>query len=247
MIRGGVVGIDAAVDGADLGMGKDKPMTPPLTLVEEIELLSLDDKTGAHLPQLPESLAYGLAGAILADLEMAGRITTVGKVVEVLDAAPTGNALLDPWLDRLASESKNHAIGYWLSVFSEEKPAIESAVLDHLVERGILMRSDRKILWVFGRRRYPTVDNEERMEVRARLAKLVLGEETPPHFDATLISLLSACSLLQPLLTGGECRGREDRIESIAQSDAVGREVAAALRELVEALMMAQSASSTPF
>jgi hypothetical protein len=222
-------------------------MNPPLHLVEEIELLSLDDKTGAHLPLLPEALGYGLAGAILADLEMAGRVSTSGKMVEVVNPAPTGNPLLDPWLERIGAETKLHPIPYWLSIFSDEKPAIEETALGHLIERGILKREEKKILWVFGLRRYPTIHNEERVEVRTRLANLIRGEEIPPHFDATLISLLSGCSLLASIFSNGELEGRSERIESIANSDPVGREVAAASRQMIEALMMAQSTSATPF
>ena len=222
-------------------------MNPPLTLVEEIALLSLDDKTGAHLPLLPEALGYGLAGAILADLEMAGRLVTSGKVVEVRNSAPTGNSLLDPWLERLTAETHSHPIAYWLSVFSDEKPAIESATLEHLIERGILKREDKKILWVFGLRRYPTVHNEERVEVRTRLGRLIQGDEAPPHFDATLISLLNGCSLLSSVFTEGQLEGRSDRIQAIANSDPVGREVAESLRQMIEALMMAQSTTATPF
>ena len=222
-------------------------MNPPLALVEEIELLSLDDKTGAHLPLLPEALGYGLAGAILADLEMAGRIATGGKVVEVTNSTPTGNALLDPWLERLVAEQKTHPISYWLSVFSDEKPAMESAALDHLITRGILKRQDKKILWVIGLRRYPTLQNKERVEVRTRLAHLIQGDEAPPHFDSTLISLLRGCSLLQAVFSENQLEGRAERIESIADSDPVGREVAEASRQMIEALMMAQSTTATPF
>jgi hypothetical protein len=31
-------------------------MNPPLALVEEIVLLSLDDTTGAHLPLMPQAI-----------------------------------------------------------------------------------------------------------------------------------------------------------------------------------------------
>jgi hypothetical protein len=222
-------------------------MNPPLTLVEEIELLSLDDKTGAHLPLLPEALGYGLAGALLADLEMAGRIVTSGKIVEMQDQSPTGNPLLDPWLERIAAESKPHPIAYWLSVFSDDKPALESAALDHLIARGILQRQEKKILWVFGLRRYPTLHNEERVEVRTRLARLLVGDEAPQHFDATLISLLSGCCLLPAVFHGPDFENRADRIAEIANADPVGREVASASRDLIDALMLAQSTSSTPY
>jgi len=144
-------------------------MNPPLTLVEEIVLLSLDDETGAHLPLPPFALGLGMAGAVLADLSMAGRISTDGPQVKALNADPTGNPLLDPWLALIAKESQEHSVHYWLSIFANEKKEIESEALAHLIERGILKREDKKILWVLGLRRYPTIHNEERVEVRTRL------------------------------------------------------------------------------
>jgi len=223
-------------------------MVPPLTLAEEFTLLSLDHTTGAHLPLMPEALAFGLAGAVLSDLEMAGRISTAGGKVSTVDPVPTGDPILDPPLAAIAAAKETHAIPYWLSVLSEQKGAIEGEALSRLVSRGILKREEKKILWVFGVRRYPTVHNEERMEVRARLAELIAGDSAPAHFDATLVSLLSACNLLASIFTENEVAARADRIAAIAASDPVGREVASALRELVEAIVLAQSASTpTPF
>ena len=222
-------------------------MNPPLTLVEEIVLLSLDDATGAHLPITPQVVGFGLAGALLADLEMAGRIATRTKCVELIHAEPTGNPILDPWLQKIAVEKKCHPIAYWLLVFSDEKRELENAALDHLVHRGILRRQDKKILWVIGLRRYPTVHNEERVEVKTRLARLIGGEGQATHFDATLISLLRGCYLLPEVFGPDVLDGRSARIDSIADADPVGREVALASREALDALVLAQSSSATPF
>ena len=222
-------------------------MKPSLILGEEIVLLSLDDSTGAHLPLMPQALGYGLAGAVLADLELAGRIATQTKCVEVLDAAPTGHPLIDPWLHQIAADKKCHPIAHWLQTLSDEKGAIEQAALDHLIERGILKRQDKKILWVIGLRRYPTIHNEERVEVKTRLAQLIQGDEQPTHFDATLISLLSGCYLLSEVLGADMLEGRSARIAGIADTDPVGREVASASREAIDALMLAQSSSTAPF
>lgn len=222
-------------------------MNPPLALVEEIVLLSLDDTTGAHLPLMPQAIGYGLAGAVLADLEMAGRIATRTKCVEVLSATPIGNPLLDPWLQRIAAAEKCHSIAYWLLTLSDEKRDIEKAALDHLIERGILKRQDKKILWVIGLRRYPTVHNEQRIEVKTRLSRLIQSEELPTHFDATLISLLQGCYLISEVFGGDLLDGRSARIAAIADADPVGREVAAASREAIDALMLAQSSTTAPF
>lgn len=222
-------------------------MNPPLSLVEEIVLLSLDDSTGAHLPIATQFVGFGLAGALLADLEMAGRIATRAKCVELLHADPTGNPLLDPWLQKIAAEKQVHPIAHWLAVFASETRDIEGAALDRLIQRGILKRQDKKILWVIGLRRYPTVHNEERVEVKTRLACLIKNEEPPTHFDATLISLLRGCYLLPEVFAPDVLDGRSARIDSIADADPVGREVAIASREALDAIVLAQSAGTSPF
>ena len=96
-------------------------MNPPLTLLEEIVLLSVDDETGAHHPLPPFALGLGMAGAVLADLSMAGRISTDGPQVKALNADPTRNPLLDPWLALIAKESQEHSVHYWLSILANEK------------------------------------------------------------------------------------------------------------------------------
>ena len=129
-----------------------------LTFTEEIVLLALDDKSGAQL-QLPvTALGYGLAGAVLADLAVAGKIDTDPERVTVLDPSPTGDPLLDPWLALISAETTARSVAYWLSVLSDRRKEIEQPALDRLMARGILRREDKKILWVIGLRRYPTVD-----------------------------------------------------------------------------------------
>ena len=226
---------------------KSIPMKPPLALIEEIVLLSLDDETGAHLPLPPFALGLGMAGALLDDLSMAGRICTDGPQVKVLNAETTGNPLLDPWLALIAKDSQEHSVHYWLSILANEKKEIESEALAHLIERGILKREDKKILWVLGLRRYPTIHNEERGEVRTRLERLILSDDPPSHFDATLISLLDGCELLHAIFRGDQYEARSARVASIAASDPVGREVAEALRELLSTVLLAQTATSNPF
>jgi hypothetical protein len=215
-------------------------MKPPLTLLEEFVLLSLDDKTGAHLPLPPSAYGFGLAGAILSDLVIAERISTETKQVKVLNKLSTGNTLLDPWLDVIAASPGIHSIHYWIARLSDHKREIEKSAITHLIERGILKREDKKILWVVGLRRYPTIHNEERLEVRTRLRNLILTDENPDHFDATLISLLQGSYLLDEVFVGESFLDRGDRINFLANSDPVGKEVAATTKDTLDALLITQ-------
>ena len=214
-----------------------------LTFTEEIVLLALDDKSGAQLHLPVTALGYGLAGAVLADLAVAGKIDTDPERVTVLDPSPTGDPLLDPWLALISAETTARSVAYWLSVLSDRQKEIEQPALDRLMTRGILRREDKKILWVIGLRRYPTVDGHERTEVRTRLGQLILGEDLPDPRDAILISLLRGCRLTDHIFEGPEFAAREQRLVTLAKMDLVGREVATATTEAIVALTAAMNAS----
>lgn len=215
----------------------------PFTFTEEIVLLALDDKTGAPLALPVTALAYGLAGAVLADLAVAGKIDTDESKLVLLDATPTGDTLLDPWLALIAADKKMHPVAHWLSVLADRKNEIEQPALDRLLSRGILKREDKKILWVIGLRRYPTIDGHERTEVRTRLGQLILGDDLPDPRDAILISLLRGCHLTDQIFAGPEFAARDQRLATLAKMDLVGREVAAATTEAIIALSTAMNSS----
>ena len=214
-----------------------------LTFTEEIVLLALDDKTGAQLPLPVTALGYGLAGAVLADLAVAGKIDTDAKQLTVLDSSPTGDSLLDPWLALIAAEKNVHSVAHWLFALAERRKEIEQPALDRLMARGILRREDKKILWVIGLRRYPTVDGQERTEVRTRLGQLILGEDLPDPRDAMLIGLLRGCRLTDSIFNGPEFAARDQRLATLAKMDLVGREVASATTEAIISLTTAMHAS----
>lgn len=214
-----------------------------LTFTEEIVLLALDDKTGAQLPLPVTALGYGLAGAVLADLAVAGKIDTDAKQLTVLDPSPTGDPLLDPWLELIAADKTVHPVAYWLQVLFDRAREIEQPALDRLIERGILKRQDKKILWVIGLRRYPTVDGHERTEVRTRLGQLILGDDLPDPRDAILISLLRGSRLTDRIFSGPEFAARDQRLATLAKMDLVGREVASATTEAITTLSAAMNAS----
>src|SRR5258705_6399324 len=76
-----------------------------MLLAEDLLLLLYDDETGRPITGSP-GLDYALAGAVLAELTILGKAHIAGAGentrkgrLKVLDATPTGDALLD---DRLA-------------------------------------------------------------------------------------------------------------------------------------------------
>ncbi len=232
----------AAAQGVRLPAAAEQPSAPPaptpasgLSLAEEVTLLGLDDQHDRWL-SLPDcSFYYALAGAIVADLALAGRVDTDLDCLTVIDSQPTGNALLDPWLQQMALTPKKLPVSGWLDRLVEESDHSREAALGQLVQKGVLRREEKRILWVIALRRYPPIDGHERVEVRTRLRELILGGELPDPRDAMLIGLLHGCAVLEKLLGLPEFEKHAARIQQLARMELVGRSAAAAAKEAIVA------------
>ena len=165
----------------------------PLTMPEEILLLLLDDETGkpVGLPGPAGDLA--LAGAVLMELALAGRIDSDLDALVVVDRAPVGEAVADAVLAQLAAARGTRTSGAWIQEIAKGAATLRAQVLEHLVARGVLRRIEDRFLWVFPERRYPKADGrDETEEVRRRLRGVLLNDDIPDPRDSLLIGLARA-------------------------------------------------------
>jgi hypothetical protein len=208
--------------------------TLPLTLLEEFLLLALDDRTGRLHSLERSTLDCATAGALLMDLTLRNRIDNDLRDMFVVDQTPLGDNLLDPVLQlmSLAPVLTPHPIAYWLRQFADEGVAFRENALRRLEARGIIRQEDRKILWVFGTRRYPLMDDKEKREVKSRILSVVLNDEIPTPHDIMLTSLAEACGLFRYLLGSTEAARAAERIAQVARLDLVGQAVAKGITDI---------------
>lgn len=91
-----------------------------LRFAEEIVLLLLDEERGALISSLQlHSLDIILAGAVLMDLALEGRIDTDLTQLSVVDSTPLDDNLLDPTLADIAQSAETRAISFWLARIAE--------------------------------------------------------------------------------------------------------------------------------
>ena len=215
-----------------------------LTFAEEILLLALDDETGRFVRMGTQGLGYPLAGAVLMDLALRGKIDTDLEKLVIIDSSPTGEPLLDGPLARIAAETEQLSAREWIGRLLPEAEVVEEAVLSRLVERGILRREEKRILWVFKERRYPMIDDTEEKEVKRRLVDLLLSDEIPSPRDVALIALVDACDLLGAVLSAREVERVGPRVEQIRKLDLIGQAMTAAVQNL--RLEIARSIAGAP-
>jgi hypothetical protein len=202
-----------------------------LCFTEELLLLLLDDTSGHLAPISRASLTCGLAGAVLMDLEVRGRITADAAHLTVIDPTPTGEPLLDPTLAQLAAAGPRDP-RCWVRKLAEQGDALYDAALASLVARGVLKEVCEKFLWVLETRRYPIIDDREQKEAKLRLLSILLCDKVPDARDAALINLAEACGLFRLILQERELARAGDRIASVAALDPIGRAASAVIREV---------------
>ena len=212
-----------------------------LTFTEEILLLMLDDD-GLFLPIRGGAVEHIMVGAVLMDLAFANRIDTDPEKLQVIDATPTGNALVDGALDRIANAGETMNTKAWVELLAREQAAhIRQRAMDSLIERGILEAKDEKFLWVFHSRRYPTIDGRVERGVKLRMEDVLLSDDMPDPRDVALVCLVDACDILGDIFSEREMERVRPRIEQLRVMDLIGREVSSVIAEIEESITMAMA------
>ena len=220
-----------------------------LTFAEELLLLALDDEKGV-LVQMPiMSFEYGLIGAILMELALMNKIDTDLKNLILIDESETGDEIFDKVIRFIKEYPKSKDAKYWVNVICSRIENLKDLLLARLIEKGILKEVEKKILWVFSKRRYPVVDNKEEKEVKTRIRDTILSDEIPDPRDIVLISLVRTCGLMDEIFSPEEIEIANSRIAQIAKMDLIGQAVSKVVNEIqkmvtsaVASVMMGPSA-----
>jgi golgi phosphoprotein 3 len=204
-----------------------------LSLGEEITLLSLDDETGRPVGRAGMAPDRALAGALLMELALAGRLDTDRDRLILVDAAPTGDAALDAALARLAAPGAPSDARGAIPLLARDAAAARAVILDRLVARGVLQRVDERLLWILPDRRYPKAPGRaEVTEARARLRALLLEGEIPDPHDALLLGLARAAGLLPLIFSAAELSGVQPWLEVITRIESLNRSLAVAVADI---------------
>ena len=206
----------------------------PLTFTEEILLLLLGEEDGAFLPVNSNAFECALAGATLMDLAFALRIDTDLESLIVLNGNPTGIAMLDRILAKIAAHPKVMDARSWVRLLAgEEAGRIREEALASLVDRGILEQRERRRVG-----HYPMRDGTAQRDIKLHIREVVLADDIPDPRDVVRIALVDACSIFPEILSEREIRQATPRIQQLRIMDLIGREVAGAIAAIQRTLLM---------
>lgn len=204
----------------------------------ELFLLLTNDEGGSA--SWGTQTGWALGAATIADLLLAERVALDEKKdprLRVIDATPTGSAVLDKVLARAAERE-----GKKLSTLVQDKKLNpEREVVQALVERGVIEVVPKRMLGLVAEKR-PTRNPGPEREIRERL-RTVLAGGPPSPTDATLLAILQALGVARKLLRaesdGMSARDLKRRVNEASGEVAVGAAVKRAIDGLNAAILTA--------
>lgn len=212
---------------------------PDLQLHQEMVLLALKDDKGTPAAGM---YPYALAGAILTELVLEERVRLEerkrGKpLVDLVSGTQIGDPVLDDALRQVRTAKRRAAADRWIGRWAKGKTMHE--VARRLVLMGILKAKEQRVLLVFSRTVYPTMDPgpEQRLIERIRAA-LDSDDDVDPR-TAAVITLAHAADLLKPIFGAKVLKEKKDRLKTLAEGDAVTEAAQAAINAAKAAVAIA--------
>jgi|SRR5690554_1242552 len=219
-----------------------------MLLAEDILLLLTDDTTGKTSVD-STTLDLALAGAVLLELAVEGRVDVAapgepvkpGRIV-VRDSRPTGDEILDTALGIATTVSPRKPD----AMLGQLKKGLAAALRERLVARGIMRFEEGRVLGIFPTSRWPAADSSHEDQVRRALFDVLVTGRSATPTEAGLVALLQAVDKVPTVFphTGLAKRELRDRAKAVAEGGFAGEAVRKAI-EAINASVMAAITAAT--
>ncbi|MGW3787632.1 GOLPH3/VPS74 family protein [Micromonospora chokoriensis] len=199
-------------------------LPPQLPLRDELFLLGHDDDTGQlHIHR--QALALGLAGAVLIDLFLAGRVAFDPAVGDDQPGTerrlwlrlhePVGDLIADSALSSIRYARPAPSLRGWVRGFHD---ALYERTRAGLVAGGILHHQQRRRFGGLARTdRYLLLDVKWPVVARARLHYIATGRNQPDNHTAALAGLVTTLGLLNHLYLADDTTMLAAQLRTIAE------------------------------
>jgi hypothetical protein len=215
-----------------------------MLIAEDVLLLATDDATGkATISAL--QLDPALAGAVLIELVVAGRVNLLSEErqakVVVTDGTPLGDPVLDVALQSLIDKGPCKPV----QAIRLLAKGLRARLNDLLVQRGILRRESGKVLGLFPTTRWPARDSGPEQDVRALVVGVLLKGQEPDGRTAAVISVLTAADMLKTVVQRPDIKAAKARGKDIGAGNWAGDSIRKVIQETQAAMTAAVMVSTT--
>jgi len=210
------------------------------TLLEELLLLCIHETKGSFIGSTVDRLKPGLAGAILAELALMGRIqATNNHRLQLIDDTPTNAPIIDEVLGALKESDKDRKFYYWLNTLNQKSEKIREHVVDEVIKKGAVTQDDDRLAWSVPSPLHADSKGSTKYEVLKRLRGIVLAQEEAQPRDIVLLSLVRSCGLLYLVFLRDEAKYAECYIYELFMNQALKDSAIQTVQEIDAAIASA--------
>ena len=213
-----------------------------LLLVEELMLILLNKESGYLDTTDYWNLECAIAGAILGELSLLGRIDVDLKSLYLIDEKITGHKILDTFLTEIAEGARGETTQtpcFWIEQFAVKVDPCRDIIFDRLVQKNYLTKSDGGF--------YTAVKDEATQNIgelpvnyaeksRNRVKEVIKSHDQPTQREILLVALLDASDAMQFLFESEEHTRFQDRIANLVDRELVAQSLRAAVSKSYDAI-----------
>jgi hypothetical protein len=186
----------------------------PETLAEELLFLAHDIRGKCRLG--PAAMDCGVAGALLSELGLAGRLAVDGIVMVAVDDTPVGDPILDELLKEVAASPRTPL--EWVTRLCGS--GVTERLLTRMAERGEVELDHHRTLGLFGDTWYPVRDIVGLWDAHERVVHTVTTNSAPDERTLALGALVAAAGLGKIIFaTSGDWRELCERMRKMTAGD----------------------------
>lgn len=212
-----------------------------LTLAEELLLFSFHEKKKSVVLKPSIFLTYALAGALLAELTLQGKLCLEDndKLI-VVEGQTNDNTQSIELLDTIRAAKKPKKITHWVEVLGANNNKLQRELVEMLIAKGVLQENKKRLLWVIPYVEYSPQDVSAKFWRKQQLRGFIFGGENADQRSIALLSLLNAARILDHVFTEDEIKAARKRIENLVEDEKFGQ----AVIETVDAIAAAAAAAA---
>lgn len=217
---------------------KSHPSEPQneLSVAEAFALLSLEWPVTID-PLIAWSDAdFGLVGAVLIDLSLAGCVDSDLKHLTLLDEKPNLDPVQVMALASLRRLGNTVPLDIALNALADRVGDLRAAGRASLAAKNICLTTSTPLNWDFRQLTISQSRKDEVAKLRQSLLGLIESDELPDPKEAALVALLHGCEIIGPVLGGKSWQhwllAYGARIDIIRRMELVGHAVVTAVTEM---------------
>ncbi|MBN1387367.1 MAG: GPP34 family phosphoprotein [Bacteroidales bacterium] len=213
-------------------------------VTEHFISLSLNPESGRYLI-LGNYLTYGIIGAILMDLSLAGRISIENHdIIPGKDLSSTGIPAFDRMLSTISESGKLRNIKTWIRRLGNKAPWYRKEMQKNFVDQGILKAEKKRFIGIPYRLHYVARPGY-RKNLIIRYKEVILYNKIPEDHEIMVIGLMFACKMHRVIARGGtERRNVRKKIVEIIRDNKFANDINQAIMEVQAAITASIAATA---